>query len=255
VLTVDGETRELLVHIPPRPTARMRLVVDFHGAGSNMQDQAVYSGFDSEADAHGFVVATPNGAVVSGVRQWRFLGTRHDVDFAVEIVDEVVAHACVDRDHVAATGISSGGAMTASLACQAADRFQAFAPVAANFYSAAFCGSQPRRPMLVFHGTADPLVPYNGGRVPGGLPVQPAEQTAGGWAAHNGCTSGPQETTLGTQVVRLDWAACAEPVVMYRIVGGGHTWPGARIAVPRLGLTTRQIEATALVTQFFATYG
>jgi polyhydroxybutyrate depolymerase len=254
-LTVDGATRELLVHVPPHPSAGIHLVVDFHGAGSNMLQQDVYSGFDQEADAHGFVVATPNATVVGGVRQWRFLGTHADVDLATAIVAELVEHACVDPAHAAATGISSGGAMTASLACQAADRFRAFAPVAADFYLPSVCAAAPRRPLMIFHGTADPLVPYNGGSAPGGLPVRPAEETAGSWAAHNGCAAGPLSTTIGTQVVRLDWSGCTEPVVMYRIVGGGHTWPGSRIAVTRLGMTTHQIDATDLMWRFFAAYG
>src|SRR5690242_12335617 len=60
-MTVGGERRELIVHIPPEPKAGMRLVVDFHGATSNMQQQDLYTGFDRLADEEGFVVATPNG--------------------------------------------------------------------------------------------------------------------------------------------------------------------------------------------------
>jgi len=76
-----------------------------------------------------------------------------------------VRNACVDGAHAYATGISSGGAMTTSLACRASDVFAGFAPVAAEFYYEGYCGAAKPRPMIIFHGTADPVVPYAGGKV------------------------------------------------------------------------------------------
>jgi polyhydroxybutyrate depolymerase len=249
-LTVAGVDREFLVHLPPAPHGDMPLVVDFHGAGSNMQEQAVYSGFDPLADSEGFVVATPNG-IDAATRQWRYLGTRDDVDFAEAIVDELVAHACVNPKRAFAAGISSGSAMSASLACQASDRFAGFGLVAADFYIPPLCDAAIPRPIIIFHGTDDAVVPYAGGRVLGGVSVQPAEESARRWAAHNGCAAGPREVHVDSEVVRLDWTGCREPVVMYSIVGGGHTWPGSAIDVARLGKTTHQIDATAEMWKMF----
>jgi polyhydroxybutyrate depolymerase len=253
-IVVAGVERVFLVHMPPHPTAAMQLVVDFHGATSNMSEQDVYSGFDPVADRFDFVVATPNG-VDAAVRQWRFLGTLDDVNFAIAIVRTLSLDACVDHTHAYAVGISSGAAMSASLACQASDTFAGFGLVSADFYLPPLCDKARRRPIIIFHGTADPIVPYNGGHVggPSGTPVQPAETSAALWARHNGCAPGPTETRLGTQVVRLTWNRCAVPVVMYRIVGGGHTWPGSRINITALGLTTKQLSATATMWKFFAT--
>jgi len=254
-ITVAGESRELLVHIPPHPEAGMRLVVDFHGASSNMQEQDLYTGFDRLADRDGFVVATPNG-IDAAIRQWRFLDPK-DIDFAKRIVGELAEHACVDRAHAYATGISSGGAMTTSLACRASDVFAGFAPVAAEFYNPVYCGAARPRPLMIVHGTADPVVPYHGGPVAvgNGLSVRNTEETAAAWAKHNRCTSGPVTTKLGSQVSRLSWRGCAAPVVLYRIDGGGHTWPGATVDVDRLGLTTHQLNASEQMWKFFSQYG
>jgi polyhydroxybutyrate depolymerase len=251
-LTVGGRARQLLVHLPPEPTADMALVVDFHGAGSDMNQQAVYSGFDPLADEEGFVVATPNG-IDAAIRQWRFLGAADEIEFAEALVADLVTNACVDASRVFATGISSGGAMSASLACQASDTFAGFGPVAANFYIEPICQDAKPRPIVIYHGTDDEVVPYAGGEITtgGGLQVQPAEESARRWAEHNGCTGGPEETEVGSEVVRLDWTGCDEPVVLYRIVGGGHTWPGAAVDVARLGPTTQQIDATAEMWEFW----
>lgn len=253
-LTVAGVEREFLVRIPPTPTAAMALVVSFHGAGSNMVEQAVYGGFDALGEAEGFVVATPNG-VDGAIRQWRYLVTPDDVAFARAIVAELVADACVAETRVYAAGMSSGSAMSASLACEASDTFRGFGLVAADFYLPAACEAATPRPMVIFHGTDDVVVPYAGGTVNAGgagngLPVAPAEDTAAAWAEHHGCTAGPTETVLSPEVVRLDWSGCEAPIAFHRIVGGGHTWPGS-IDVARLGPVTDEIDATRVMWEWF----
>jgi polyhydroxybutyrate depolymerase len=50
----------------------------------------------------------------------------------------------------------------------------------------------------------------------------------------------------------VSWKGCAAPVVLYRIEGGGHTWPGATVDVDRLGMTTHQVRATDAMWEFFA---
>jgi polyhydroxybutyrate depolymerase len=232
----------------------MPLVVDFHGAGSNMTQQDIYSGFDPVADKQGFVVVSPNAAD-QAVRQWRFLGD-DDVAFSSALVQELVTHACVDRGRVYATGISSGAAMSTSLACRASDVYHAFGLVAAEFYSTPLCGNAKVRPIVLFHGNADPIVPYDGGAInaPGasnGFQAPGAELAIAGWAKHNGCKGSPIETHPSTHVIKHSWKGCKQPVVLYEIDGGGHTWPGAAIDVTRLGNTTHEISATNTMLKVF----
>jgi polyhydroxybutyrate depolymerase len=42
-------------------------------------------------------------------------------------------------------------------------------------------------------------------------------------------------------------------VVLYSIIGGGHTWPGA-IPIASLGMTTKQIDASSTIWDFFAAH-
>jgi polyhydroxybutyrate depolymerase len=234
----------------------MPLVVNFHGAGSNMNEQSVYSGFDPVSDKFGFVVATPNG-IEAAIRQWRFLGTDDDITFAREVVADLVDHACVDASRAFATGISSGAAMSTRLACSASDTFRGFGLVAADFYNEALCGGANAGAMAIFHGTEDKIVPYGGGEVnaggaSNGLSVAPAEESAAGWAAQHNCAGAPTESQTSEHIVRLEWSGCDAPVVLYRVVGGGHTWPGAAIPVAALGPTTDEINATELMWELFA---
>jgi hypothetical protein len=44
-------------------------------------------------------------------------------------------------------------------------------------------------------------------------------------------------------------------VELYRVVGGGHTWPGATpVRTAQLGATTASISATTLILRFFDTH-
>ena len=56
-------------------------------------------------------------------------------------------------------------------------------------------------------------------------------------------------------VVRRTWPHCTagSAVVLYSVIGGGHTWPGSPINLGgAFGATTRHVDATGLMLAFFA---
>jgi polyhydroxybutyrate depolymerase len=150
--------------------------------------------------------------------------------------------------------MSNGGALTVVLACTMPDRFAAFAPVAALGYRTG-CGGTRAVPIVGFAGTADPIVPFNGGRVTccGGALVKAAPASMAGWAAHDRCAREFSETRIGADVRKRTWPDCASgsEVVFYIVDGGGHTWPGSAIHINTLGKTTDQIDASATIWNFF----
>ena len=70
---------------------------------------------------------------------------------------------CIDPVRVFATGISNGAMFSTVLACALPGRFAAIAPVSGVNATAACRAGTPRVSVLAFHGTADPIVPYQGG--------------------------------------------------------------------------------------------
>jgi polyhydroxybutyrate depolymerase len=149
----------------------------------------------------------------------------------------------------------------------------------------------PVRPLrfLAFHGTADPLVPYGGGpigplgrlaeRVSGRKPAwtgrgmaAPIEDVAADWAQalprsaaapppragvlrpvpHTERVGGPPGD-LGVE--RLSWPSpdgAPAGAVLYRIEGGGHTWPGGAAYLPAriVGPVARHLDATGILLDF-----
>jgi polyhydroxybutyrate depolymerase len=225
-----GLVRSALVHVPAAGANRaLAVVMAFHGAGGNGEFMADYSGLTPLADRDHFIVVYPMAA---GHRHFWTLNGRDptkpdDVGFIRALLRALPVRVCMDPERVYATGVSNGGGFTARLGCVLSSQIAAIAPVAGGYRSLDPC--KPERPVAVLeiHGTADPVVPYNGkppdyaGSVPRFLSQ---------WAAIDSCadTAAPIFVARGTE--RFDWTACAAgtEVLHFRLSGVGHTWPGSR---------------------------
>jgi polyhydroxybutyrate depolymerase len=246
--------RTFILHVPTGydGSKPLPLLFDFHGASSDKEAQNAYSAFSAKGDAEGFIVITPDGTGTP--RSWNFLslGTiADDVGFVRDLLDQTEASLCVDPTRVYAAGLSSGGYMALSLACDLQGRITAVAAVAAMFRLPT-CPSTRSVPMLEFHGTDDPIIPFHGGDV-AALPAPDVQQGTAVWAGADECASTPQTTQVSPHVTRQSYGECngGVSVQLYVIDGGGHTWPGARADVAALGGTTHEINATDIMWQFF----
>jgi polyhydroxybutyrate depolymerase len=258
----SGEKRDYLLYVPKsydrrRPTS---LVISMHGAGLWGAAQRETSQWNSLADSVGFIVVYPSGIGGKGVRVWRAEqgpGLMKDVRFISELIDTLKASYNIDSTRIYANGLSNGGGMSFALSCTLSDRIAAVGMVAAaQTLPWTWCTDARAVPMIAFHGTADPEVPYNGGS--SWVTPRPFPSTPGwvaNWARRNGCGADPIETTVAADVTRREYANCADDaaVVLYTIQGGGHTWPGGT-PLPKwfVGRTTRSIDATSLMWSFFS---
>ena len=258
--TFEGKPRTYRLYVPPAYTGtkNVPLVFNFHGFGSNAVQQMLYGNFKPEADKSDFLIVAPDGQESPGGRHFNLSqekGLQNDIDMVGALLKHIEATLCVDSSRVYATGMSDGGAMTSVLACTDNDKFAAFAPVAVIIY----CASSTTKPVALeaFDGTADPIVPYNGGAVHccGGTVLGSKPVAMANWGSHDRCNKTFTDTRLGSQVIRRTWSGCAgsSAVVFYIIVGGGHTWPGA-IPLPKLGLTTKQVDASKEIWKFFSAH-
>ena len=142
------------------------------------------------------------------------------------------------------------------LSCTLSDRIAAVGMVSAGYFMDwSECGDQQPVPMIAFHGTADPVVPYTGGTTwvyPRPFPNIPGWTARG--AQRNQCGTEPARTVTAPNVTRLEYANCAEDaaVVLYTIHGGGHDWPGGK-PVPGYvaGPTSRNVDASSRMWEFF----
>jgi len=255
----QGTPRTYQLYVPKTydGSRSVPVVFEFHGYGSNAVRQVAYGDFRPLAERDDFIIVAPDGQDRGGGRHFNLTGEpglQNDLQMVGALLDRIEAQFCVDTQRLYSTGMSDGGAMSSVLACVSSDRFAAFAPVAVVLFPMV-CNDTRRLGFVGFSGTADPIVPFEGGAVRCcGMPVLGAPSDAMAmWGAHNGCDPNFTEDRLGTEVRRRTWNNCKDgsAAVFYIIDGGGHTWPGSAISPPQLGLTTKQIDASQTIWDFF----
>ncbi len=137
--------------------------------------------------------------------------------------------------------MSNGAQMSVRLACDLSDRIAAVAPVAGVYFppwspldlaAEPGCLSTRPVPIVTFHGTADAIVPFDGGYVGLGFPFRLRhieDEVMPAWAEHNGCAASPEvrQETENVRLVRFDGCWADATVELYAVAGGDHQWPGA----------------------------
>jgi polyhydroxybutyrate depolymerase len=292
-ISSGGTTRTVAIHFGTGYDGRkMRpLVLDLHASGSSAAAQARISGLGAAADRHGFVVAWPQGSVQLPPSSGRYLwnipgvplvdgaatpaGAMDDTKFIEDLITHLATEACIDSRAVFITGLSGGARMSSHLACRLSDRIAGIAPVGglragrareSDLAAIESNSCKPRRPVAVvaFHGTDDAVNSYTGSTAPHwGYAVPVAFES---WAKANGCQGQPETTAFAATVSRKSYRGCrANTVVELYLIetsrenGGGHTWPGSTDPIPdgaraTLGLPSRSLDATEIMSQFFVTY-
>jgi len=274
-ITAAGRERTVTIVSPAHPIADAPAILYFHGSNQTAASGRAFTGgtFDALA-ARGVVIAYLDGYK----RNWNdarrssdFAARREGVDdvaFATTTIDHLVAHYGVARSRVYAVGFSAGAALVIRLVhaipalLAGAAIIAATQPVPENFLRDAAPTSP--LPLVAFHGTRDPLVPYGGGMAslwgfrPRGLGLS-APATADYFAVRNGITVAPESRRLTphagngrTTVERTDYRQDGHaPVTLFTIHGGGHVVPGPQRAPRIMGRSTDQLVAADAIADFF----
>jgi polyhydroxybutyrate depolymerase len=273
-----GRDRICFIHVPEKVLgARQPLLLALHGGGGDARGmlRLTKQKFNALSDMHGFYVAYPEGIR----RHWNDfhedpISYAHDeniddVGFISSLIDTLAAEYPIDPDRVFVTGISNGGFMSYRLACELSLKIRGIAAVTATHSLSTGGKCRPERPVniMVINGTDDPLVPYNGGEVmvlgSSRGRVISTDDTVRFWTGVNKCSGAAvvrdlpdNNTNDGTRVKKTSFGPCAgnARVVLYRIEGGGHTWPGGMPYLPKriIGNTSRQIDACDVIWEFFS---
>ncbi|NNC74664.1 MAG: hypothetical protein HKN93_04050 [Acidimicrobiia bacterium] len=244
-----GDTvRRYVLYVPASVRAVPALVVDLHGFTSSSAEQDLLSGMRDLAAIEGFVVAQPQGR--GGLLAfWDSGPGSDDVSFLRDVIADAVDRSGADPDRVYVTGMSNGGGMADRMACDASDVVTAVGTVAGAYSYPAPCDPERPVPIVAFHGTADPTVPYDGG-----LLFSPVTEWAAAWAVRNGCAD-PAGSRVTDEVTAVTWAECGEgvQVVFYTVEGGAHGWPGT-LDPERADKSTGSIVASDIIWETLSIY-
>lgn len=275
----EGVERRYLIYVPPGlddRSAPRPVVLALHGGGGTALGMVrlTLGRFNQLADEHGFYVVYPQGVGNSwndgrGDVSSRAHAERiDDVGFISVLIAHLQSEYPVDSRRIFATGISNGGLMSFRLACSLPGTIRSIAPVTASIPTeiAESCMQGSGVGLVLFNGTDDPLVPYDGGQIrvfgKDRGEVLSTTETIRIFVARNGCANNAEKTEMadrsddGTRVVSFAYPDCRSEseVLLYRIEGGGHTWPGGfqYLSERLIGRTSRDINACDEIWRFFA---
>ena len=240
-------TRSYLLHVPKQLTHPAPLVIVMHGYTGSADSIMSYSGMNEVANEEGFVVVYPQGTVDQQGNAFFNVGYEFHADASVDdlqFIRDLVAHLqdelTLNLDKVFATGMSNGADMSYLLACQASDIFRAVAPIAGVMMKETFDTCSPSRPLPIFevHGTNDEVSLFNGDMENSGGwgPYLDLPATIAFWVELNGLTlkqssNLPNSAANDSSHIIFDryWSETQDNEVwFYRVVDGGHHWPGVQ---------------------------
>ena len=273
-----GVSRRYLLSSPATEAGDdpLPLVLDFHGLAEGADVHAGMTQLGPLGVEESFVTVFPHGT--GQPVHWN-TGTdpaNPDLVYVAALLDTVEAARCIDTSRVYATGLSNGAMMTSAVACAMADRVAAVAPIAGLTRPEPCEPSRPV-PVLTVHGTADPILLFNGGigtgvltaaLSGGGAEAAPTTtlppdldgagypETVRQWAEIDGCdvALATDERVSDEVIVRTYECPEGAPVEFYIVEGGGHSWPGSefsRSIGQIVGPTTTDIDASAEAWRFF----
>ncbi len=253
-LRVAGVRRSVRVSAD-RSAGRRPLVLLFHGFDETARWIGHYTRLPRLGRRRGWIVASLQGLD----DRWNFQSHRavgpNDVAFARAVVRLLEHQECAMPGRIFATGFSDGADMANAIACRDSSQVTAVAGVAASVVPR---GCNQPVDVLEVHGTADPVVPFDGGGAPrpppfaGATPVSTRAQLSA-WRAVDECSSVAASSHLSGTVIEKTWNRCrsTKTVVMLVVEDGGHTWPGSLIHLP-YGRTDRSVSASEQILNFFS---
>jgi polyhydroxybutyrate depolymerase len=252
-----GVTRKFVMHRPASldPNMRAPIVIVPHGYTQTGADMYRITRYWELGDKEGFVTLYPDGA--SAVGPWNVgrptcqsvfgalpLGSANDQALLEEMVRFVEADQCVDREHVFVAGFSMGGYFANDTGCKS-ELVRAIAPHSAGSYELASCSSR-LKPVVMFHGSGDRLIPYDCG-----------EQTRARWVKRNGCSAEVEVRMVENGTCEYHKGCKAGGQVAFcTLKGMNHGWaggPAAQVAAYPDDYPTYE-SSTKLSWEFFKQY-
>lgn len=262
----DTKTRDYIIYVPQSYDGQTEvpLLLNLHGYTSNMEQQLFYGDFRKIADTANFILVVPNGLKdASNQRHWNFYDPsgEDDLGFLSALIDKMSNTYAIDESRVYSTGMSNGGFMSLRMACAMSEKLTAVASVTGSMLNFQLPTCTPEHPMPVMqiHGSLDATVPYLGT-----IEFASVPSVIDKWVQLANCNSTPTvtqmpdiSTTDGSTAEHYlyEGGEAGTTIEHFKIINGGHTWPGsAFIPTGLAGSTNQDIDASKEIWRFFSQY-
>ena len=235
----DNLSREYFVYVPTSydGTFEIPLLLSFHGFGGTASNNLISSNMQPISDTEGFLLVSPQGASLKGegkASHWnhelKSTKNKSDVDdfgFVEALIDEISSNYSIDSKRIYVCGYSNGAFFANSLSCYLNNKIAAVASIAGLMSTEIVKYHKLLHPTaaIMFHGTADQVVPYKG--IEGY--AMSIDQTLDYWIKFNNANTTPKINTFkhnNVEIKHYSYTDGRNGVVVehYKIIGGNH-WP------------------------------
>ena len=215
-INTGGKNRQYFLYVPNTLKEKSPLIISCHGMNQDYNYQKEQTQWPSLADTASFVVVYPVGIAGSvwgnSFQTGWDLDGMSDVNFMLDIINEVKNNYNIDETRVYMSGFSLGGAFTYYMANKAADKIAAFAPISGYNLMTTKTSTDRPIPIIHVHGTADDIMNYGG-----------IKDYIKKWAQAQNCNMTPTVTTgAGYECTHYIDGDCETEVVLYSVTGRGH---------------------------------
>jgi polyhydroxybutyrate depolymerase len=282
-IEVDGMCRIFEYFTPDNLRSSPALIFVLHGARSDVAGSRYFTNYEFEKIAekrNNYVIVYPMGyenhwndcrihANISAVKK-----DINDIEFFLRMIDYFDKKFDIDPNSVFATGISNGGFMCYKLASEIPGKIKGIAPFVANIPEPSnneCINTKNAVPVMIINGTADGLVPYEGGWLVHGQDstrgvVLSTEETLNYWKNLLPCE--PEFEMVNYDDINPNDSSTLEHykyfcndskmrVELLKVINGGHTVPlfDTPDLMPFmreiLGNTNNDVNSPLLVVDFF----
>jgi len=255
----NGVERTYYLDLPAELATGAPLVFMLHGYGGTAWSTRNYTGWTIIAANEGVAVCYPQGTNDGvGSPHWNAnlgISATNDHGFLVALAQHLQSTYSLSPECTYSCGMSNGGYMSYSLACNNPETFRAVGSVtgAMGEYDFDNCNPDEIVPIIHLHGTADYVVTYNSG-VGGVWGDEGVEEIMDLWTGMMGTTQVTEtelpnleaEDESSVDFFRHYGAPGGQEFHHYRVNGGGHNWFGV--------WGNQDIQATELLWDFFASH-
>ncbi len=264
-LMIYGRNRYYKTHLPLgfNHQKQYPVVFVFHGGLGNPDLIAQQTRFSQKADNEGFIVVYPYGTGSFDKKlltwhTWNCCGYANkkninDVDFVSAVIKEIKSKYNIDEKRIYAAGHSNGGMMCYLLACELSEQFAAVAPVAGCMLDTNLCNANSEVSFIIFNSIDDENIPYEGGTGSKSLvdvEKLSVELTVNMWVNKYRCyLMNKSESSAFERVYYKN--NNDTKVVLYKMLKGGHSWPGGEKIRQFADSPVKTVSATDLIWEFF----
>ena len=181
----NGLSRTFVYYTPSswNQGQELPLLILLHGLTQTGAGVMGITGFNEIAEQHNFIVCYPDGINNAWNANMNVtVSTADDKGFIETLTHYFQDNFNTDPLKQYLCGFSNGGFMSHKMACESSECFAAIATISGNMSDTTYsnCTPQFSPAILHIHGTADAIVPFNGGAATG----VSVDQTMQKWANH-----------------------------------------------------------------------